>query len=519
MKKRVWAVVLALVMTVLLAGCGTYTEPTQKPSAGNSGSNGGGHYSDGNGNNGNGDDPGNHPSKPGEGDEEELEVLTFTVTLTLNGATYTNTEGLKAIWSNRYGMYDAEFVDGVATIKGLDGEYHVTLSGLPDDGTDYTYDRSGIYANNIKRDVEVELLKILTPTPNFNGWYGMSELGTYRATVNGRSSAKPSTITGSSTGGLIVYYFMPMEPGWYTITSWVDTTENKVNPKLHRFNGQVGGGFAYYDTTIDGGGASGTYTKNFKLEYKIFDEEVGNAQIFAIAADSTKGYPVNVEFTIKYEGEYYNPYQGEPVYANGPYRMVPNSDPIISGKTWRYVYWDNRTGTANTGAPVYLLDESRVKLNREDGFYYLYDEELYAENNGYGPLLFAKLTRDCEVFWTMDMGVRIDGGFNWNGANGGLVSCVIDGKDYSYMISTLTDELGNRTIGYASYCNTTYGVHPVNEEIQEFLMGYAHRERFFDDGNGWAELPLQPGDEPSKDNVVLNSGEESKWLFACGYFA
>lgn len=502
MKKKLLPIILSFGLALCFAGCDNYVLPTKKPadwdgnySAPNNGVEGedgpGGNNNGGNnngGNNNNGNNNGNNSSND--------ENAPFTVTLKLDGQVYTKAEGIEAVWSNRFGMYSAEFVNGVATMEGLDGEYHVTLSDVPKE-KDFTYDSSGYYASNNNKAIEVELLEVLSPSKDWQGWYKMTKLGTYRAQVTKKTANPPSSITTGSTGGLVVYYFQPNAPGWYSITSWVDTGENSVNPFLYRYNGQVAGGFAYYDRTIEGGGSSGTYTKNFMLEYKIFDEEVGNAQIFAVGAESLKGYPVDIEFTIKYEGEYRNPYVGDPVFANGPF--YKGAKPAGS---WRYIYADSNN----------ILLGSKVKFNEEDQFYHVYDEDEYADNNGFGPTLYARLTKDTQIMVTMDAlsGHVFDMGFNWNQLNDGMVSCVINGNDYAYMItSSKVDGVSHE--GYDKYCNSD-GAHPVNKEIRDFLQGYAEREKFFNDGDGWAESKEMNG------YIKLDSGEDDQWLFACGYY-
>ena len=518
MKNKIFTfiLVLSLLLAVLFTGCGRYENASNRKPSGGGG--GGGYDIDGDdGNGGSGGNGGNGGSGGGGGGGTVTpggDSEPFTVTLMLDGIPYTKTDGIQARWQNRYGIYSADFVNGVAEIKGLDGEYHVSLSALP--AGDFTYDKNGIFASNKNRNVTIELLQVLTAKAGQMGWYEITKLGTYRAQVKAKPTTPKVGDNMVNSSSFVAYYFYPDSPGWYTITSWVDTEENKINPILYRYNGNPFSGFSNFDTAINNGGTEATYTKNFKLEYKIYDAEVGNAQLFAVGAESSQGYPVNVEFTVKYEGEYYNPYVGDPVYAEGPF--YTGAKP--SG-AFRYTYYD----TGN------VLDGSRVKLNPDDKYYHLYDEVVYADNGGWGPLLFAKLTKDTEVFKTFTIGppmTYVDMGFNFNHFNDGLVSCVIDGKDYAYMITAhsegVFDENGNPVIdkttnlpvmkhydGYSAHCNSD-GAHPVTEEIKTFLQGYASREFFFNDGNGMAEDIEQNG------LIALNSNEDDQWLFACGYY-
>ena len=59
--------------------------------------------------------------------------------------------------------------------------------------------------------------------------------------------------------------------------------------------------------------------------------------------------------------------------------------------------------------------------------------------------------------------------------------------------------------GYNAWCNDD-GVAPVTAELAEFLQKFAISQRYFADGDGWAE---QRG---------IYAYEDSQWLFACGYY-
>lgn len=501
-------VILALIIAVCFAGCGEYVYGVNAPSNNPSTSNPGGNRP---GVDPEDPDPPVKPNpNPKPGEDEEPEIRVFTVTLVKEGITYTNTDGIKAQWVNRFGVYSAEFVKGVATIEGLDGEYHVTLSSLPQEkGKEYTYDCNGYIANNTKKDIKIELLEILNASGGMNGWTELKKLGTYRTTIRTKSYES-------------LYYYYPNDPGWYSITSWVDTTENKINPKVNIYNGNAFSGFKVLDRTVDSGGSSSTYTKNFRFEVKLSSDEIGNNQIFGVMADSAGGYPVTVDFTVKYEGEYIRQDDGDPVYAEGPF--YTGAKP--SG-TFDYIYKDNPKGFDSHHNPIYNQDETNVKLKETGdgaGYYHLYDEEKYADNGGWGPMLFAKITKDTEVFWTIDDGgTHVDGGFNWNwvASDDGKISCIIDGYNYAYMISN-TNVDGVKRYGYAQYCNVD-GVHPVTEELKKFLQGYAVREWLFDDGEGMAEdsdLNTVRNDNGAvlKPGICLQSSENNQWLFACGYY-
>ena len=61
--------------------------------------------------------------------------------------------------------------------------------------------------------------------------------------------------------------------------------------------------------------------------------------------------------------------------------------------------------------------------------------------------------------------------------------------------------------GYNAWCNSD-GVAPVTAELADFLQKFAISQRYFADGDGWAER-----------NNGIYAYEDSQWLFACGYYA
>ena len=136
-----------------------------------------------------------------------------------------------------------------------------------------------------------------------------------------------------------------------------------------------------------------------------------------------------------------------------------------------------------------MLDSSRFKLNAADGFYHEFDAVKYADNDGWGPILFAKINKDAEAMNYSDDNAD-SGGFT-----NPLVRLRFAGKDYNVFIDT-----------YVKYCNNE-GAHPVTQELREFLQSYAITMSLFTDGEGLAEIYYN-----------LTAGEDDMWLFACGYY-
>ena len=471
MMKKIYLVILALLVAFCLAACGSYTPPT----GGGRPSSGGGDGGEGGNGGGGTDDPVDEPS-------------VFTVTLV--NAPDDLPEDMQAIWTGKSEVHTAYFVNGVATAEGLDGDYHVTLSTLP---KGYTYDCNGYTADNDEKNIQIELLEILSYrqyvrlTPNNEEeelrWYTISKYGTYRITLNSSSDS-------------VAFMFEPSENGRFSITSWCDVTANEINPILKIYYGHRS--YCQFIEEVDGGGSGSTFAKNFRYEAEFGDENVGAVQPFAIKAN-VRGidYPVTVDFTIKREAEYQLPStEGEPVYATGPFY----TGPAPTG-TWRYIYEDNFS--VSGGNTYYVQDQDKVVFNPNDGYYHVGTVD--------GPLLYARLIKDSQVFVTEYMESWINKGFTWNELAGGLVSLNIGGYNYSYMINQ----------GYANYCTTDEcGAHPVTKELQQFLQAYASNQNLFKDGEGWAEDPgLNANDNVGiPDGIRLQSDENSMWLFACGYY-
>lgn len=400
-----------------------------------------------------------------ESDEPEpiappVEDTAFTVSLLLEGEPFSPPIPISAQWSGEDGKFSAEFDEnGVARMEGLDGDYHVTLSAVPEG---YTYDPNGYRATNANKKLDVEILKIIPTEGEGASSYDaivVQSLGTYRTTLDGVED-------------VVFYQYYPTEEGHYSIESWVDTTANDVNPLLDVYIGT----FAYnrFSHTQDDGGEKSTFTKNFRYDVQLSEDMIGNVWTFGVRADARGGkFPINIDFTIKYEGVYDPPATYyEHMDAAGPF---VNLRPMGVA---RYNY-------ADTGR---VLDGDRFRLNPADGFYHLYDSEGEYQNDEdrYGAILFTYINVDFEVLQTD----------SHHGFCDPLVSLTFENRDYYDFI----DE-------YVAYCNSDGG-HPVTADLKEFLQLYALNQRLFFDGNGWAETTAD-----------LRSAEDDMWLFSCYYYA
>lgn len=170
-----------------------------------------------------------------------------------------------------------------------------------------------------------------------------------------------------------------------------------------------------------------------------------------------------------------------------------------TGDCWRDT---NGNGSFDSGDAWFDTDGdgSCAMGDDGDGFYHLYDKDLYADTDGYGPILFAKFSSASEV---------MDSGFN-NDLVAKRIRYKGNNYDYTNFVST-----------YVEYCNSepnpSYnapdtahnrgGAVPVNAELQFFLQAYAAVNSLFDDGYGLAE------------DIGLNSNEDNMWLVFCGYYS
>ena len=496
-------------------------------------------------------DPPDTPDENGGegGNEEENDPSDdFTVTLMRDGKTYRpdEDENIEVYWSDGFSIHSAA-VDskGTARIDGLDGDYRVTLSSVPED---YAYDPNVYTATNDNRNIIVDLYKLDRITGKGTGLYdcfNFSKTGVYSATIKSPEDA-------------VYFEFSPRGSGTYTVESWVDTVADDVNPKIVKYLGS--GQFKYGPTDIDDGGPTGSYTRNFVHKIEIADEMIstsgGGQQVFtfALKAESkTASYPITVSFAVKLNG-------GFELDHAAKYDVVPKAD--LSH--FDFDAFNALAGTKKATpeklipgtASAYIFDEDDFRLWKieegGDGVYHVYDEEKYAETGGYGPVLFAYITTKCrfvdlpftQIEYVGNKALTVNGVSNYKhfiegysalstldqtdlgSFNGGSYYCVKGcpchpGKgpgDTGFACPPgcdtclpdcrpcLEELIGHP--GYAGYSNAD-GVAPVTEELKVFLQLFSESQRYFADGEGWVE---------NNGFMNIDALEDSQWLFACGYY-
>lgn len=453
------------------------------------------------------------PNKPIDSDQP---TSSFTVVLMTEGRTYNPCKEdpdynpgkpAKARWTAVDGtsVFEAEFDnDGVATAKGLDGDYKVSIWNI---NNSYTYNPNIYTADNNHRDTKIELVRILataysTGSNIYTNIQRINREGVYRAVIDSDWNGVYAANADARYEGIVFFEYQPQKVGRYIVESWVDLTDNEVNPLLEYYISNPA--WKNHLNTIDRGGESTTYTKNFKFDMTIEkSNELGNVWGFGIRAENRSGeFPINIDFVVQYQTNASRPdVTGKTVVSpKGPYQ-----DPsLVNAEAQKgdFVY-NYKDGLVAEG----LCDGSRFRLGK-DGFYHLYDATKYAATDGFGPVLFAKISKNCEVFYQDDNELAEEAG-----NNGGVIPDAGFIKEAGYYcaenISVQRGDLNYRSflVEYGKKCDSTYGLHAVNEELKQFLQDFADAYGYFADGRGEAERQAN-----------LYSTEENMWLFACGYF-
>ncbi len=492
-------------------------------------------------------------------EEEDIENP-FTVTVTYQGQTYIPTveNPMSVLWSDGYSVHEAQIgADGVARIGGLDGDYRVTLTGVPDG---FWYNPNIYNADNENRNVEIELQQIIPTTgkglDRYNGAISITSTGVYCIEVR-------------EAGQETFFEYVPSQNGVYSVESWMDVEANEVNPVANYY----GASFAYKPlvSTHDGGGPEGSYTKNFVMEVKIGDDNIsstgtGSAVFtFGITATSKDGkYPIKIYIAITRNGDFENSYNPAPIVVPTEIPLDGSGNAIASSRPAGSFHWaeSSASGASGTGS---IFDNDSYKLWPKelggDGYYHKYDLNKYASTGGYGPVLYAAIsaatrflenqggaTPFTQIEYSGNKALTINGVDNyklfiegWDYLN--YTDMVIPGIGKAPYFCTLycpcrlagtctsaqmglangtceTDcpncDISCRNLpremigvdGYAQFCNSD-GMCPVTQELKDFLQAFSISQLLFMDGQGIVET------HPS---YSIFAAEDAQWLFACGYY-
>lgn len=471
----------------------------------------------------------------GSGTEQRGEP--FVATVILNGKVYTpptvsdDSLAVKVRWTDGQTYQTVKLgKDGTAECYGLDGEYSVTLINLPDG---YTYDPNIYVADNDNREVVIELMTLSSARGDGTDVYRCIKLsgpGVYRTNM-------------TYDGQEVFYEFEPTKAGRYRIESIVDVSAGMYDPVLDIYAGSSQ--YKIREKRIDGGGASGSYTTNFKHVVEIDEQFIGNVYTFAVMLEGKDAtYPVNVDFVIVYEGGYsYDWITSNFVYPE----MIPNRDVDTWYRSYtKYLAEDKeKFGGSNFKMASVKIDGKNVfdqqyfRLNPDDGYYHVYDEVKYAEYNGWGPILYANISVPTFFIDKAFNEIEYEGNKNLT-VSSGTENYKLFIEGYSRLVSEsvsyfciqgcpclatnggvctiesrctkCTDDcrhINAKYVGQLGYANIAIeGRCPVTEELKEFLQKYSVSQKLFSDGNGWAE----------QSSPRYDAYEDSQWLFACGYY-
>lgn len=430
----------------------------------------------------------------GEDDEEGGNEFTVCL-IDESGSLFIPEETITVNWTDGHSYYSADIGrDGYARVEGLDGDYQVTLSNPP---ASYIYDCNSYYATNDNKDVQIEIFKYNTTTLTGSDLYStvitFSTEGVYRVTLTRASSP-------------VYYCFRPKQTGVYSVESWVDITSNEINPKLDLFIGTTA---AWYQTdTIDGGGESSSYTKNFRYEFEATSTHYAYAYgIWAETRVQTTTFPCYIYFKLTREGD---------LSSSGS----TERDPAVPEEKFDRLFTDDYTGVWQNAVDNGLFDGTRCAFNEDDGYYWRIDpvtgEFLYR--------LYAKIAQPCVLLdaplISLDEDVQgVMSSFNIVLSDGTICSyksflqtyaehCdAIDVNDsrFEYDINEECYYLVDPDTGMRLR-KMDSGTYPVTQELKDFLQAFAIQQAYFMDGLGYAE------------GAGYNSAEEDQWLFACGYY-
>ncbi len=418
----------------------------------------------------------------GSSDDDDV----FTVTIESDdNISQAELSAIQVIWTNiesNNGTYYTSYCNafGQAMVSGLDGNYRVTLSNLPEN---FTYNPNIYTVDNDNKDVNVRLYKITTIPGGKTGtdWYAdvcrISTTGIYRA-----------VLTADNFEDGMRFQYEPTFAGDYSIESMIDITANKLNPYLDKYSGTFANVNLNSKEIIDGGGAENTYTKNFRYEIQITSQKIGNVFNFCIRATCTDEdvFPINIDFILERDGEYSGAgreYESDEVLPTHDFEAAAATAFTDTKGSFKHI----SEFAGNNG----LLDGNDVAYFENEGYYYVVNSkgEKYKRLYVVIGADFGLLTTDTRT------------GF-------------LDSKISLRWIEEYDKKQQKKVYyNYYDFIHEYYGQHlydgayyPVTEELKLFLQRFSVANRYFNDGNGWGESYYQ-------------SSESNQWLFMCGYFA
>lgn len=416
----------------------------------------------------------------------------FTVSCEINDKPMTGLTGKSVKWTGADGSaYMATFNENniavCAQSDQMDGEYTISISL----GSNYVYREDDYLASNNNKHLVVKVYS--AHTLDVHKWDDLNRIPTVSpGMIYVANCASPEINKFNVVQPDSVYFFMPRG---CVLETWCSVIENTVTPSINAYCANLYSGFVNPQAvSCRGGGSSGSFTKNIVVSWELYSElDEGNCNLFGISATTVSGgHGAKVYFSVTGAeiGDKDNPQYTTPQVEVKEKDLLQNIRPE---GTFTYNY--RITGSVLRGNlyKLFKVGTTDSAGHQGDGYYHVY----YANEDVYGPILFAMLTHDNEVFETEGTNT----GFLYD-----LISLTPNGKDYSDFFGTRLEPKN-----YAAFANSD-GAHPVTQELKEFLQDFAIGSSYFSDGEGWAE------DRRLNGKVSLKSTEDDQWLFCCGYY-
>lgn len=477
-------------------------------------------------------------------DQGNVDPNPFTVTLVSEGRPYvpSSDQPISVRWSDGFSLHTAPVgKDGVARIGGLDGDYDVTLSAVPEG---YAYNPNVHRATGNHRNIEIELYPLVATKGQSHDLYNGIRIrytGVYCTEI-------------SRADQEIYFEFAPPVSGTYSVESWMDVEADNINPAVNYYGANTA--FRSFQYRVDDGGAEAFYTKNFKLDVQIADENIthggAGAALFTFgvtATSKTNEFPIKVYFAVTLDGEF-SLNHAEAVMKKPEETLVQQPN---YGAGYQFVGAEQRETVGDISGWTFDSDNYKLWPKDEggDGYYHLYSPADYPESHGYGPILYAKISSPCRFlddafttleyhgnkaltlsngtenyklfiegyealnsasgkvpyFCTLECPCRLEGTCDSVAITGEVGACITGCTKCHQDCNNLPEELIGQK-GYGNYTNAD-GCYAVTAEIKDFLQKYSINQLLFCDGDGFVE---------TYESIQIFAEEEDQWLFACGYY-
>ncbi len=275
--KNILPILLAILLLLSMVGCGEYNPALEGP----------GKETDGV----------DSEKEPDSSEDLKNDPDAFTVSIRYDGKPYIPKakDEMKAQWTDGFSFHTADFADdGIARVSGLDGDYQVTLRGLPEG---YLYNPNAYVATNNQKNIIIDIYKPIRTSGYGTGPFdciNIKKTGVYRVEL-------------TSAEHKVFFQYAPSASGTYSVESWLSTAEGNYNPMVDVYTGSVA--YKTFAYTLNDGGFSAGYTQNFKHIVEIADEQISDGGqavfTFAVHADSKNGvYPVYVDIAVQLNGSF-----------------------------------------------------------------------------------------------------------------------------------------------------------------------------------------------------------------------